>query len=185
MLDCTRRHTSHRAPLPPSRLFPKGHRRPSAAGFQAGGPSRRCYCYQLPVVVLYSVAAAACTRASLPLVLHCSLKEDARCALLNTVQIAGMSAPTQKLLIIGLCGDCIHVDWRQLDTVKHIKEQAFAAASANIAGVTSDQLSLVFGQGNDAVKLEDESVIQDCLSAHWRCECGTVHSPKLKLTCSQ
>ncbi len=79
-----------------------------------------------------------------------------------------MSAPTQKLLIIGLCGECISVDWQDRDTVKRIKEQAFAAASANIAGVTSDQLSLVFSQGNDAVKLEDDTIIQECLVAHWR-----------------
>lgn len=93
--------------------------------------------------------------------------------------ITAMAATAQKLLVIGLCGEIIPVDWHDGDTVKHIKEQAYAAASAVpsavgghlcnlVKGVSCDQLSLVFGQPNDAVKLVDESAIQDCLGAHWR-----------------
>jgi hypothetical protein len=90
-----------------------------------------------------------------------------------------MADPVQKLLIIGLCGEFIRVDWHDGDTVKHIKEKAFAAASAVpsavgghrcnlVKGISCDQLSLVFGQPNDAVKLVDDSAIQECLGAHWR-----------------
>ena len=100
-------------------------------------------------------------------------------ALLSYLAITAMAATAQKLLVIGLCGEIIPVDWHDGDTVKHIKEQAYAAASAVpsavgghlcnlVKGVSCDQLSLVFGQPNDAVKLADESAIQDCLGAHWR-----------------
>ncbi len=38
--------------------------------------------------------------------------------------------PPQKLLVIGLCGEPIFVDWNHQDTVKLIKDRAFAAASS-------------------------------------------------------
>lgn len=88
--------------------------------------------------------------------------------------------PPQKLLVIGLCGEPIFVDWNHQDTVKLIKDRAFAAASSMpladgfhhpcnlVKGVSSEQLCLVFGQPDDSVKLQADVLIQDCLRAHWR-----------------
>ena len=86
----------------------------------------------------------------------------------------------QKLLVIGLCGESIFVDWNHQDTVKVIKDRAFAAASIMfsadgfhypcnlVKGISPEQLCLVFGQPDDAVKLQAESPIHDCLHAYWR-----------------
>ncbi len=84
-----------------------------------------------------------------------------------------VATASHKLLVIGLCGESIFVDWNDQDTVGRIKEQAFLAASQQlhgnlVRGVSPEQLHLVFGQPHDAVKLENGSCLQDCLRAHWR-----------------
>jgi hypothetical protein len=82
--------------------------------------------------------------------------------------------PPQQLLVVGLCGESITVDWLPQDAVKDIKDRAYAAAQntalANgraslVTGASSHQLCLVFGEPDDAIKLEDASTLADCLHA--------------------
>ena len=90
------------------------------------------------------------------------------------------TAPPLQLLVVGLCGEAIFVHWDPQDTVELIKNRAFANASqavladgsrySLILGVSCEQLCLVFGEAGDAAKLEDASLLQDCVGAHWRSE---------------
>jgi hypothetical protein len=83
------------------------------------------------------------------------------------------AAPPPQLLVIGLCGEPIVVNLLEQDTVRDVKCRAFAAASSTILddksrqslvrGVTVEQLCLVHGMPEDAVKLDDASAIHHCL----------------------
>ena len=88
------------------------------------------------------------------------------------------TAPPLQLLVVGLCGEAIFVPVQPQDTVELIKDRAFANASqavladgsrhSLVLGVSREQLCLVFGEEGDAAKLEDTSLLQDCVGAHLR-----------------
>ncbi len=90
------------------------------------------------------------------------------------------TAPPLQLLVVGLCGEAIVVHWHPQDTVELIKDRAYENASqavladgsrhSLVLGVSREQLCLVFGEVGDAAKLEDASLLQDCVGAHWRSE---------------
>jgi len=113
------------------------------------------------------------------------------------------AAPLQQLLVIGLCGESIMVDWLLQDTVKDIKEKAYAAAEKTsladgttlslVTGVSLDQLFMVFGEPDNPTKLDDSSILKDCLRALLRSviqmfssrELLTFFSASMLLRCSR
>ena len=79
----------------------------------------------------------------------------------------------QQLLVVGLSGEHLLVPWQAQDSAGDIKCRAFAAASdvrladgsrqSLVSGVAAAQLCLVYGLPGDAVKLDDASLISDCM----------------------
>jgi hypothetical protein len=79
-----------------------------------------------------------------------------------------LSAAQQQLLVIGLCGESIMVNWLLEDTVKHVKDRAYAAAGNTllsdgtrmslVAGVSAEQMRLVFGDTYNLIEMHDSDV---------------------------
>ncbi len=96
-------------------------------------------------------------------------------------------SPAQQLLVAGLCGETIAVEWRRDSTVACIKELAYTATSralladgttgSLVQGVGLDQLGLVWEVHGDSKKLEEQRVLLDCLRESCRSEPSRAHMP--------
>ena len=96
-------------------------------------------------------------------------------------------SPAQQLVVTGLCGETIAVEWRHDSTVACIKELAYTAASralladgttgSLVEGVVLDQLCLVCEKHGDSKKLEDKRVLLDCLREICRSGPSRTHMP--------
>jgi hypothetical protein len=91
------------------------------------------------------------------------LKQDA-----SNAGCARSAEAFSKLLVVGLYGEAIKVDWLpEEDTVGDIKTKAFRAAESYAKGVSLEQLRLMFGyqEKEDAVELREEArQLRKCLS---------------------
>ena len=89
-------------------------------------------------------------------------------------------SPAQQLLVTGLCGECISVEWRHDYTVCRVKDMVYTAASdalladrtrhSFVQGINLDQLSLVHEVHGHSKKLEDDRALLASLREIYRSE---------------
>ena len=88
------------------------------------------------------------------------LKQDA-----SNAGCARSAEAFRKLLVVGLYGEAIKVDWLpDEDTVGDIMTKAFRAAESYAKGVSLEQLRLMFGYQDDEVELQEARQLRQCLS---------------------